>query len=321
MNLPRLFTSDGDKIKYAALNYATTMRHNLHLGVPIFTNIRTLEAEIERRRDTNSIVSERVSSADFTNNDSDSESDLHRDNATLALIMAKELAFLNRTIQMISLIARRYQEEQEDLEWGKTNYTDCGGDLEEGGISGSGSGEDTPEMEQFEDDSTSSPYPLQRSLSSPTTTTYDCGRRPKNQLVATFLVASGQLYGRFDNLCRVVQTSTVHVNAMTTQDKPHSEANRKKQLSAEGIVISDIYLNFERFDAEHRDPVVYAFLELCDISVSAWRILSMFAFSNLFRLAKGSEFAIYHPQDAIFSQGREYRMTVSQDTSVSAEYD
>jgi len=327
-NLPGLFTSDGDKIKYAALNYANAMRHNLHDGAPIFRNIRALEAEIERR-DINSIVSGRLpsaaaqyaatntkptSSSSITDNPIDL--DLRRDNATLALIMTKELAFLNRTVQMISLIARRYQEEQEDLEWGKgNNNTD--GDLEEGGISGGSGGEDTPDSEHFDydDDNVSSAavFPLQRSSSSPTVASAhnERRRRPENQLVATFLIASGKLYGQFENLCRLVNTSILVVNAMTTQDRPHSEANREKQLSAERLVISDIYLNFEKFDAEHRDPVVWAFLELRDISFQAWRIMSMFAFSNLFRLTEGTEFAtMYRPEDAIFAQGRDYNLTI-----------
>lgn len=310
-NLPGLFTSDGDKIKYAALNYATVMRHNLHDGAPIFRNIRALEAEIERR-DINSIVSGRLPSvaAEYakTNPTAGSvftDNDIRRDNATLALIMAKEMAFLNRSIQMISLIARRYQEEQEDLEWGNTE-----GDLEEGGISGSSGGEETPEP-VYDDDSVPSVCPLQRSSSSPTvSSTYNSVRRPENQLVSTFLIATGRLYGRFNNLCRLIETSTVHVHAMTTQDKPHSEANREKQLMAERLVISDIYMFFSKFDAEHRDAVVLAFLELRDISVSVWRIMSMFAFSNMFRLAEGTEFAIYYkPEDAIFTDGRDYRLT------------
>jgi len=322
-NLPGLFTLDGDKIKYSALNYATAMRHNIQEGAPIFRNIRQLEAEIERR-DINSIVSGYLPStaaaavqyasttkptSPFTDND------LRRDNATLALIMTKELAFLNRTVQMISLIARRYQEEQEDLEWGNNNTTD--GDLEEGGISGGSGGEETPESSPdcFEDNDNDNDgvFPLERSSSSPTVASAhnERRRRPENQLVATFLIASGKLYGQFENLCRLVNTSILVVNAMTTQDRPHSEANREKQLSAERLVISDIYLNFEKFDAEHRDPVVWAFLELRDISFQAWRIMSMFAFSNLFRLTEGTEFAtMYRPEDAIFAQGRDYNLTI-----------
>lgn len=322
-NFPGLFTSDGDKIKYSALNYATAMRHNLQDGAPIFRNIRQLEAEIERR-DINSIISGRLpsaaaqyaaaktlptsSSSSITNNPIDLN--LRRDNATLALIMAKELAFLNRTIQTISLIARRYQEEQEDLELGKI-YSE--GDLEEGGISGgSSSGEETPDSEHFDEDDNDEVFPLQRSSSSPTIASpeNERRRRPENQLVATFLVASGRLYNKFENLCRLIETSILSVNAMTTQDTPHSEANREKQLLAERLVISDIYLNFEKCNAEHRDPIVWAFLELRDISVQSWRIMSMLAFSNLFRLTEGTEFStMYRPEDAIFAQGRDYSLS------------
>ena len=331
-NLPGLFTSDGDKIKYAALNYATAMRHNLHNGVPIFTNIRARESEIERR-DINSIVSGNLptpsksaanttptaAASAFTDN-----GELRCDNATLALIMAKELSFLNRSIQMISLIAHRYQEEQEDLAWGKT-YAE--GDLEEGGISSSSScGEETPEPEQeeacFEDDSTPTVSALQRSSSSPSVSSspYNSGQRSENQLVATFLIATGRLCGRFENLCRLVETSIVLVHAMTTQDKPHSEENREKQLMAERLVISDIYMFFSKFDAEHRDPVVWAFLELRDISVSVWKIMSMFAFSNLFRLTQGTDFAIYKPEDAIFTDGRDYTLAVPQQEAAVVDW-
>ena len=317
-NLPGLFTSDSDKIKYTALNYATAMRRNLHDGVPIFTNIRPLEAEIERR-DIQSIVSGRLPSAaaahaseqyaTTTQTSHVTNNEIQRDNATLALIMAKELAFLNRTIQMVSLIARRYQEEQEDAE--------CvgGGDLEEGGgINGGGSSSDDDDDSAFEDDNVSSVCPLQRSSSSPTCaySHHRAQRRPENQLVATFLVATGNLYNRFNNLCRLIEASTITVNAMTTQDKPHTEETRKRQLLAEHLVISDIFMNFEKYDAEHRNPVVWAFIELRDISVTCWKILSMFAFSNLFRLTEGTDFArMYRPEDAIFTQGRDYKLTMA----------
>jgi hypothetical protein len=90
-------------------------------------------------------------------------------------------------------------------------------------------------------------------------------------------------------------------------DSPRNEANRVKQLTAESLVISDIFLHFGKSDADDRDPVVAAFLELRDISVSAWKIMSMYAFSNLFRLTQGTEFAMcYQPEDAIFTQGRDY---------------
>jgi len=320
-NLPGLFTADGDKIKYALLNHSAAMRKNLGDGAPIFTNIRQCEADIERRDIANitsgilpsMAVNAAAAAAAASKRSSLFEDNAIRiDNAALAFIMAKELAFLNRTIQMISLIANRYQEEQEDLLWGRGVGGSSSGDLESGcdGAEYGDDDADTNEEEYYEDDD-SVPTPglpslLQRSCSSsyrgtvPSTST--------NQLSATFLIASGRLRQRFDSLCELTGTGgAVLVNAMTSMDRPHNPVNREKQLTAESIVIANIFLHFEAFDAEHRDPVVTAFLELRDISVSAWRIMSMFAFSNLFRLTQGTEFAIpYQPEDAIFTQGRDY---------------
>jgi hypothetical protein len=295
-NLPGLFTSDGDKIKYALLNHSTAMRANLSGGAPIFNGIRAWEAELERRdiacitsgvlpsMAANAAAATRLSSL-FTDND------LRIDNAALALIMAKELAFLNRTIQMITLIANRYNEEQEDLAWGHDDDSDSdngdngGADLEYGCAS-----------------------PLLRSQShdnQPAATA--TATAAANQLATTFLIASGRLIQRFNGLCELVGTNVILVNAMTTRDQPHSSAaNMGEQLAAQSLVVSDIFLHFGQFDAEHRDPVVLAFLELRDISVSACKIMSMFAFSNLFRLTAGTDFDIYHPEDAIFTQGRDY---------------
>ena len=321
-NLPGLFTADGDKIKYALLNHSTAMRKNLGDGAPIFTGIRQCEADIERR-DINSITSgilpsmaanaaAAAAAAASKRSSLFADNAIRIDNAALAFIMAKELAFLNRTIQMISLIANRYQEEQEDLLWGRGVGGSSGGDLEsgcDGAEYGDDDDADTNEEEYYEDDSVPTPgLPslLQRSCSSsyrgtvPSTST--------NQLSATFLIASGRLRQRFDSLCELTGTGgPVLVNAMTSMDRPHNPVNREKQLRAQSLVIANIFLHFEAFDAEHRDPVVTAFLELRDISVSAWRIMSMFAFSNLFRLTQGTEFAMqYHPEDAIFTQGRDY---------------
>lgn len=310
-NLPSLFTSDGDKLKYSALNYATAMRHNISVGNPIFTNIIPALSEIERR-DIESITSGRLPTptptpttllSPFTN----------IENATLALILAKELAYLNRTIEMISLIARRYQEEQEDDDHSDFPMSQMNGDDDD----------DDDEEAFIEDDNVYSRYGgginagigmLQRSHSS-----YDnandyrghrCSRRraPENQLVATFLIASGNLQTKLSNLCELVGTSIVVVNAMTTIDQPPTEANRAKQLQAENIVISSVYTGFCQCRAEQRDPIVTAFIELRDISVHAWRIMSMMSFSNLFRLTAGTKFAIHsqHPDDAIFTQGRDY---------------
>jgi hypothetical protein len=334
-NLPGLFTADGDKIKYALLNHSTAMRKNLGDGAPIFTGIRQCEADIERR-DINSITSgilpsmaanaaAAAAAAASKRSSLFADNAIRIDNAALAFIMAKELAFLNRTIQMISLIANRYQEEQEDLLWGRGVGGSSGGDLEsgcDGAEYGDDDDADTNEEEYYEDDSVPTPgLPslLQRSCSSsyrgtvPSTST--------NQLSATFLIASGRLRQRFDSLCELTGTGgPVLVNAMTSMDRPHNPVNREKQLRAQSLVIANIFLHFEAFDAEHRDPVVTAFLELRDISVSAWRIMSMFAFSNLFRLTQGTEFAIpYHPEDAIFTQGRDYGLHGQAVATVAAE--
>ena len=296
-NLPGLFTSDGDKIKYALLNHSTAMRKNLGDGAPIFNGIRAWEAEIEKR-DIASMMSgvlpsmaanaaaaaaTRLSSP-FTDND------IRIDNAALALIMAKELSFLNRTVQMITLIANRYNEEQEDLAWGHDDDSDSDNgdngdaDLEYGCAS-----------------------PLLRSQSHDNPPAATATAAAANQLATTFLIASGRLMQRFNGLCELVGTNVILVNAMTTRDQPHSSAaNMGEQLAAQSLVVSDIFLHFGQFDAEHRDPVVIAFLELRDISVYACKIMSMFAFSNLFRLTAGTDFDIYQPEDAIFTQGRDY---------------
>jgi hypothetical protein len=310
---------DADAIKYQALNHSTAMRRNVMEGRPIFTNIRQLEAEIETR-DINSITSGHLPSSIGTGRSSAlsaalvTSNDIHHDNAVLALIMAKELAFLNRTIQMISLIASRYQEEQEDAQWGAR----CGS----GGSGGSGgdmmSDDNDNDNDNYDDDHAYSNDCDEEPMTPRSGLPHRAGSHEsqndaytsdKNQLVATFLVGSGRLQQKFDNLCQLAGTNIVLVNAMTTMDRPRSEANFEKQRTAENHVLSDIYLEFEKYDTEHRDPVVWAFLELRDISVSAWRVMSMLAFCNLIRLAEGTDFTtIYSPEDAIFSQGRDYSM-------------
>jgi hypothetical protein len=308
-NLPGLSTSDSDKIKYALLNHSTAMRKNLEDGAPIFRGIRQLEAELEQR-DILSVTSgvlpsmaanaAAASASASTRVSLFADNDLRIDNAALAFIMAKELAFLNRTVQMITLIAHRYQEEQEDLAGGRTPMCrDSDSDDDNDPFS--------PPAEDLEQGSS----PLMRSHSHPTNE--HCGSATRgvlSQLAATFLVASGRMHQRFNNVCALTGTNLVLVNGMTTVDHPDNEENRRKQLTAQSLVVSDIFLHFGKFDAEHRDPVVIAFLELRDISVSAWRVLSMYAFSNLFRLLEGSDFAkyCYQPNDAIFTQGRDYSL-------------
>jgi hypothetical protein len=332
-NLPGIFSSDHDKIKYALLNHSMAMRANLSDGSPIFKNIREWEAELERR-DIESITSGRLPSmaanaaaaaSKCVSPFGDTDINIRIDNVALAVIMAKELAFLNRTIQMISLIARRYQEEQEEsqIQWGRN---DDGSDVDsycydnDLGVSP----QSLDEEEEEEDLEQASGKLLYRSHSH-ATNEYGGGSRGvsssssggTNQLSATFLIASGRLIERFHNLCALTGANIVDVNGMTTMDRPHNEANMRKQYTAQSIVISDIFLYFCKFDAEHRDPVVDAFLELRDISVSAWKIMSMFAFSNLFRLTEGTEFAIYQPDDAIFTQGHHYRLHTEKAAVVS----
>lgn len=309
-----LSSSDGDKIKYSLLNHATAMRTNVMKGLPIFTNIRQLEAVLETR-DINSITSGYLPSAAASIAASSSSAlppphDIRRDNAVLALIMAKELAFLNRTIQMISLIASRYQQEQEDAEYGKKNYGYYGASADiETGTGGDSVG--SMSDDDNDDDEPMTPRcGLRRSESHLLSSHYDnddCHHTSNaNSLVNTFLVGSGQLQKKFINLCQLAGTNIVLVNAMTTMDRPHSAANFEKQHRAENLVLSDIYIKFDKYDADHRDPVVWAFLELRDISVAAWRMMSMLAFCNLIRLTEGTDFTINNPEDAIFSQGRDY---------------
>ena len=311
-----LSSADGDKIKYSLLNHATAMRTNVTEDRPIFTNIRQLDAEIETR-DINSIASGRIPSAaasiaaSSSRPSTSTDKDIHRDNAVLALIMAKELAFLNRTIQMVSLIASRYHEEQEDANWGRNAYGYGYSDIEAGDENNGGGGS----ISDYDDDDEEAMTPrrgLRRSSSHDPQN--DAHTSDKNQLVSTFLVGSGRLQQKFNNICQLAGTNIVLVNAMTTMDRPHSDANFEKQLRAESLVLSDIYLEFEKYDAEHRDPVVWAFLELRDISFAAWRMMSMLAFCNLFRLTEGTDFT-YSPDDAIFSQGRDYSLIPRQEAA------
>lgn len=271
-------------------------------GLPVFTNIRQLEAEIETR-EINSITSGRLPSvaasiAAASVSSAFTPNDIHRDNAALALIMAKELAFLNRTIQMISLIASRYQQEQEDASWG-SSYIQAGDELGE-------SISDDDNDNGYDEEAMTPRCGLRRSESHDSPN--DTHASKNNQLVSTFLVGSGRLQQKFINLCQLAGTNIGLVNAMTTMDRPRSEANFEKQQRAENLVLSDIYLEFEKYDAEHRSPVVWAFLELRDISVGAWRMMSMLAFCNLIRLTEGTDFTMNNPDDAIFSQGRDYSL-------------
>jgi hypothetical protein len=309
------------------------MRANLLGGRPIFTNIRQWEVEIEKR-DIESIASGRLPSmvanalAAAAARDSpllrSIESDLRVDNAVLAFIMTKELAFLNRTIQMISLIARRCQEEQEDANWGKgeedeDEYLDDDDDL-----SPTTPTTTTTTFEEFDleaDGGGCGGTLLQRSQShdypyTPPTAEAEAAasertlkkKKNTNDLFAStsFLLQSGRLLQQFNNLCQLTGTNVVLVNAMTFRDRARSStetAAAADTAAVQSFIISDIFLHFTKFDAEHRDPVVAAFLELRDISVNAWRTMSRLAFANLFRLTAGTEYETLpvNPEDAIFS--------------------
>ena len=322
-NLPGISTADSDKIKYALLNHSMAMRQNLSNGNPIFTNIRALEVDIETRDIANITsgrlpsMAENAAAAAAYHHPSSSlftDSELGIDNPALAFIMAKELAFLNRTIQMISFVTARYREEQDDAVWGRRGGGDGGneGDRDDDEDDDSESGDDGDLELGRGYDGDDTPSILSRSQSNgdaaPSTV--------RNQLSATFLVASGRLRQRIDSLCEFVGTSTVLMDGLTMMDRPRNPANLEKQLLAQRLIVSDIFLHFTKFDAEHRDPVVLAFLELRDISVSAWRIMSMFAFSNLFRLTDGTDFTFYRPEDAIFTQGRDYCMPLQKAAEV-----
>jgi hypothetical protein len=297
---------DSDAIKYRVLNHATAMRRNVMDGLPIFTNVRPLEAEIETR-EINSMTSGVLPTPLVGGGASGSGSgaaaalltivpdDLHIDNAVLALIMAKEMAFLNRTIQMISLIAARYQEEQAD--GGHHNDDSDGSESSDNDSDNNDNDDDEPMTPR----SSSGSGLLYRAGSHESQN--DNHRSDKSQLVATFLVGSGRLQQRFLNLCKLVETSDVLVNGMTTMDRPHTEASFDKQRTAEKYVLSDIYLGFEKYPANNRSRVVWAFLEMRDISASAWGMMSMLAFCNLFRLTAGTDFAMHTPDESIFLQG------------------
>ena len=330
-NLPGLYIGK-DEIRHALTTYTVAMRHNIAAGNPIFTGIRKLEEEIE-----NTAADVAVAAAAETEEDTLSHHDeelmtphtprcrrvsatsqddpnykIERDNAALAEIFAKELAFLNRTIQMISLVASRYLEEQEDAAW------DYSGDIEAGndnvGSNGNDNDNDEDEDEDFDYVTTrGSDAPLTRSQSH----SYDDVRsadyndhRPKNQLANTLLIGSGQIQQHFLSLCVLAETDITLVNAMTTADRPITEASLTRKQNALTLVISSLYFKFGHCDAYNRDYVVRVFQTLRDISQAAWAMMSMLAFSNLFRLTHGTDFELapINPDDAIFSnQGRPFR--------------
>ena len=312
-HLPGLST-EKDEVRHTLTTYTVAMRQNIAVGNPIFTGIRKPEEEIELSAAPVPVTTdddyndeelmtphEPLRRVPATSQD-DPNYKIERDNAALAEILAKELMFLNRTIQMISLVASRYHEEQEDAVW------EYSADIETGDNVGSNGSSD------YDDDTTPSVAPLTRSQSHSygdeiiRSADYN-DPRPKNQLANTLLVGSGQLQQHFLSLCVNAGIDIMFVNAMTTVDRPLTEASITRQQRALTLVVSSLYSEFNYYDAEHRGHIVSLFQTLRDISQAAWGMMSMLAFSNLFRLTHGTDFELtpINPDDAIFSnQGRPF---------------
>jgi hypothetical protein len=348
-HLSGLYTGK-DEVRHALTTYTVAMRQNLAAGNPIFTGIRQREEELELTTgagDTTVVEAAPAAPApeEYDNDYYDEELmtprvrapppripatscddpnyKIERDNAVLAEILAKELAFLNRTIQMISLVASRYHEEQEDAVWDYSSRGG-GGDIEtadghadaDDNVGSNGSNGIEGYYDNDDDDTPSAAAaPLTRSQSHSfgeeniRSSDYN-DPRPKNQLANTLLVGSGQLQQHFLSLCVLAGTDIILVNAMTTADRPITESSITKQQRALVLVVSSIYTEFSYYDANNRAPVVRVFQTLRDLSSATWGIMSMLAFSNLFRLTHGTDFETVpiNPDDAIFSnQGRPFR--------------
>ena len=297
-NLPGLFSCDIDKIKLKLLNYTHTMRDNLRNGSPIFRNISEVAAKIEYN-DIESIISGRLpvptpcieyvgepwkgaarASAYQCGKPNPFDSHSKHENAALAFIMTKELMFMNHNIRMLSLIVRRYQEEPEEIGYPENE----GGSL---------TGSDTPEPDLDSDSDSDSEshieYPLVRSSDS--YEPYRCSRKCVVTTTGVFAVES--LRKKVNNLCRLIELSPTYMT------ETYSE-----RLGS--LVLSDIFIYFSKFDADHRNPVVWAFLELQNLSLACMKLMELFASNNLFRLTKGTEFAtLQDPHDAIFTQRRD----------------
>jgi hypothetical protein len=219
---------------------------------------------------------------------------------------------------MISLVASRYHEEQEDSVWDYNSSSWGHSDIETADeLGGDYYGQDNDEY--YDDDGVPSAAaaaaPLTRSQShsfgDENTQCADyVDPRPKNQLANTLLVGSGQLQQHFLSLCLLAGTDIVDVNAMTTLDRPITESSFERKQRATVSVMSSIYTEFNKYDADNRASVVRVFQTLRDLSSATWGMMSMLAFSNLFRLTHGTDFETspINPDDAIFSnQGRPFR--------------
>ncbi len=269
------------------------MRENIATGNPLFKSVCAPEFAVEAPEAAAAAAEDQ--SAEIPN---DSSFDFARKNAAFAEMFAKELTFLNRTIQMISLIARRYHEEQEDLNWGRSDIE--AGDELGGNISDS-------DDDNFDDDAT--PSALCRSESSPSDSRKTESSSRQNQLADSLLIGSGQLMRSFSALCMRVGLEPHVVNSMTTADKPLSAATLGAQRAAGNLCVSKLYTHFCEFPDTNRGEVVECFQDLCGISQAAWGIMSWIAFTDLFRLTKGTDFEIapLNPDDAILAnRGRPF---------------
>jgi len=297
--LPGLYT-DKSGLKYDLLSYTVMMRENIATGNPLFKSVCGPEFAVEApEQAAAAAAAAEDQSAEIPN---ESSFDFAKKNAAFAEMFAKELTFLNRGIQMISLIARRYHEEQEDLNWGRSDI-EAGDEL--GGSISDSDGDD----DNFDDDAT--PSALCRSESTPVdpSLSRNAVLSSQNQLADSLLVGSGQLMRSFSALCARVGLEHHVVNSMTTADKPLSASTVGAQRSAGNLCVSKLYSHFSEFPDTNRGEVVECFQDLCGISQAAWGIMSWIAFTDLFRLTKGTDFEIapLNPDDAILAnRGRPF---------------
>jgi hypothetical protein len=300
---PGFSSERNDELRYDLLNYSVAMRKNISTGHPLFQSVCTPEGTAATDVDGND-------TADADTGAPESAHDFAKKNAALAEIFAKELTFLNRTIQMIALIASRYHEEQEE-EDAHSRYTFAGGFQ----AAGDELGEDLELQEDPGDDNSeydddSCPTLLRRSSSSPSDASkYSSNLDCNNQLSNSLLIGSGQLMRSLQALCTRLGLDLCLVNAMTTPDKPVSTTTLGNQRTAGYTCVLGLYTRFCTFQDSDRSEVVEYFQELQNISQSAWSTMSLLAFTNLYRLTQGTDFEMdpVNPDDAILAnQGRPF---------------
>ena len=307
--LPGLSSGINDELRYDLLNYSVAMRKNISLGHPLFQSVCNPEGAVEG--------ADTITDTADTGATESAAHDFAKKNAALAEIFAKELTFLNRTIQMIALIASRYHEEQEDKHWRHTfGYfgNDAGGFQAGDELGESECDEEDLELQQYSgDDNGEYDYDscptLRRSSSSPSDTSNAPNSDTHNQLSNTLLIGSGQLMRSFIGLCDHVGLDICLVNAMTTVDKPVSVRTLGTQRTAEHTCVLGLYTRFCTFQNSDRSKVVGYFQELQTISQVAWSTMSLLAFTNLYRLTKGTDFEMVpvNPDDAILAnRGRPF---------------